>query len=134
MLESDRKIERLFILKLKKYKYLLELTKQQKDILYNDNLVSLSFILKEKFKIMTEIEKIDMEINQYNTEQTEKICRNLKILGEKIMECERDCLALIKSKRDVLRKQLKIVDNNLKLGSCYRLPFFTKSKFFEIMG
>ncbi len=134
MLESDRKIERLFILKLKKYKYLLELTKQQKDILYNDNLVSLSFILKEKFKIMAEIEKIDMEISQYNTEQTEKICRNIKILGEKIMGCERDCLALIKSKRDVLRKQLKIVDNNLKLGSCYRLPFFTKSKFFEIMG
>jgi len=134
MLESDRKIERLFILKLKKYKYLLELSKQQKDILYNDNLVSLSFILKEKFKIMTEIEKIDMEISQYNTEQTEKICRNIKILGEKIMKCERDCLALIKSKRDVLRKQLKIIDNNLKLGSCYRLPFFTKSKFFEIMG
>lgn len=134
MLESDRKIERLFILKLKKYKYLLELSKQQKDILYNDNLVSLSFILKEKFKIMAEIEKIDMEISQYNTEQTEKICRNIKILGEKIMGCERDCLALIKSKRDVLRKQLKIIDNNLKLGSCYRLPFFTKSKFFEIMG
>ncbi len=134
MLESDRKIERLFILKLKKYKYLLELTKQQKDKLYNDNLVSLSFILKEKFKIMAEIEKIDMEISQYNTEQTEKICRNIKILGEKIMGCERDCLALIKSKRDVLRKQLKIIDNNLKLGSCYRLPFFTKSKFFEIMG
>ena len=134
MLESDRKIERLFILKLKKYKYLLELSKQQKDILYNDNLVSLSFILKEKFKIMAEIEKIDMEISQYNTEQTEKICRDIKILGEKIMECERDCLALIKSKRDVLRKQLKIIDNNLKLGSCYRLPFFTKNKFFEIMG
>lgn len=134
MLESDRKIERLFILKLKKYKYLLELSKQQKDILYNDNLVSLSFILKEKFKIMAEIEKIDMEISQYNTEQTEKICRNINILGEKIMGCERDCLALIKSKRDVLRKQLKIIDNNLKLGSCYRLPFFTKSKFFEIMG
>ena len=71
--------------------------------------------------------------NQYNTEQTEKICRDIKILGEKNMGCERDCLALIKSKRDVLRKQLKI-DNNLKLGSCYRLPFFTKSKFFEIMG
>ena len=134
MLESDRKIERLFILKLKKYKYLLELSKQQKDILYSDNLVSLSSILKEKFKIMAEIEKIDMEISQYNTEQTEKICRNIKILGEKIMGCERDCLALIKSKRDVLRKQLKIIDNNLKLGSCYRLPFFTKSKFFEIMG
>ena len=134
MLESDRKIERLFILKLKKYRYLLELSKQQKDILYNDNLVSLSFILKEKFKIMAEIEKIDMEISQYNTEQTEKICRDIKILGEKIMGCERDCLALIKSKRDVLRKQLKIIDNNLKLGSCYRLPFFTKSKFFEIMG
>ena len=134
MLESDRKIERLFILKLKKYKYLLELSKQQKDILYSDNLVSLSSILKEKFKIMAEIEKIDMEISQYNTEQTEKICRNIKILGEKIMGCERDCLALIKSKRDVLRKQLKIIDDNLKLGSCYRLPFFTKSKFFEIMG
>jgi len=134
MLESDRKIERLFILKLKKYKYLLELSKQQKDILYSDNLVSLSSILKEKFKIMAEIEKIDMEISQYNTEQTEKICRNINILGEKIMGCERDCLALIKSKRDVLRKQLKIIDNNLKLGSCYRLPFFTKSKFFEIMG
>jgi len=83
---------------------------------------------------MAEIEKIDMEISQYNTEQTEKICRNIKILGEKIMGCERDCLALIKSKRDVLRKQLKIIDNNLKLGSCYRLPFFKKSKFFEIMG
>ena len=134
MLKSDRKIERLFISKLKKYKYLLELSKQQKDILYNDNLVSLSFILKEKFKIMAEIEKIDMEISQYNTEQTEKICRNIRVLGKKIMGCERDCLALIKSKRDVLRKQLKIIDNNLKLGSCYRLPFFTKSKFFEIMG
>jgi len=134
MSESDRKIERLFISKLKKYKYLLELSKQQKDILYNDNLVTLSFILKEKFKIMAEIEKIDMEINQYNTEQREKNCRDIKILGEKIMGCERDCMALIKSKRDVLRKQLKIIDNNLKLGSCYRLPFFTKSKFFEIMG
>jgi len=50
MLESDRKIERLFISKLKKYKYLLELSKQQKDILYNDNLVSLSFILKKNLK------------------------------------------------------------------------------------
>jgi len=83
---------------------------------------------------MAEIEKIDMEISQYNSEQTEKICRNIKILGEKIMGCERDCLALIKSRRDVLRKQLKIIDNNLKLGSCYRLPFFAKNKFFEIMG
>jgi len=50
MLESDRKIERLFISKLKKYKYLLELSKQQKDILYNDNLVSLSSILKKNLK------------------------------------------------------------------------------------